>query len=266
MRIGVLAASDDNLYAAALVARAQQRGHELACVVYCGQSRLSRLTEHVRVAGVAATLRRIGQELRPAASGSDSPAEVLAAYARECGVGAWRPPLSRIAARDGLAILKASSLNAPAAVEFVQRHQPDLLLNAAGTIYRRPMLQAAPRGMLNAHMGRLPAMRGMNVLEWSLMAVEPLGVTIHFVEPGIDTGGILAFREIQPRLGDTIAALRCRSYAVSVDTMVRCIDELQAGTTPPCPQLPTEGRQYFVMHPRLLQVAEHRLTRRIAAS
>ena len=41
------------------------------------------------------------------------------------------------------------------------------------------------------HYGLLPRYRGMNVTEWSIYYDDPVGVTVHAVDPGIDTGEIL---------------------------------------------------------------------------
>jgi methionyl-tRNA formyltransferase len=120
--------------------------------------------------------------------------------------------------------------------------------------------------MLNAHMARLPRFRGMNVLEWSVWAGEPPAVTIHFVTSGIDLGDILAVREIPVTRDDTISTLRARSYAVMVEAMAESVAALHEGRETRTPQQPSEGRQYFAMHPELLRIAEQRLARRKTAA
>ncbi len=45
-------------------------------------------------------------------------------------------------------------------------------------------------GVLNAHGGILPEYRGMNVMEWSLLQGDQIGVTVHFIDSKIDTGQI----------------------------------------------------------------------------
>ncbi len=117
-------------------------------------------------------------------------------------------------------------------------------------------------GMLNAHMGLLPAFRGMNVLEWGLLAGQPIGVSVHFVTRGIDTGDILGFQKIPIEPGDTLDALRAKSLAINVELLARCVRQLAEGKAVRTPQRPEDGRQYFVMHPRLRRIVERQVARR----
>ncbi len=70
------------------------------------------------------------------------------------------------------------------------------------------MINSSRVGILNAHMGFLPTFRAMNVLEWSLHFNYKIGITIHFIDQGIDTGDILIFKEILIEKRDTIEKLR----------------------------------------------------------
>lgn len=50
-----------------------------------------------------------------------------------------------------------------------------------------------PARVLNLHLGKLPEYRGMRPINWSLRNGETVaGVTLHEVDPGIDTGPIVA--------------------------------------------------------------------------
>jgi len=132
--------------------------------------------------------------------------------------------------------------------------------NAGADIFRRDIIGAARRGILNGHMGYLPTYRGYNVLEWSLFGGHQVGVTLHFIDTGIDTGDILRFAPIRVEAGDTIESLRAKSYPVKIDLMAWAINALDAGCHR-TPQRLSEGRQYFAMHPRLRAVAEAQIGR-----
>jgi methionyl-tRNA formyltransferase len=121
------------------------------------------------------------------------------------------------------------------------------------------MLMVPRLGTINAHYGLLPAYRGMNVTEWSVSRGDPVGVTVHFVDEGVDTGPILAREEIAIDPGDTLATLRRKHQDIAARLLVRTTLELRDGTARAAAQELDQGRQYYRMHPALRRAAEARL-------
>ena len=121
------------------------------------------------------------------------------------------------------------------------------------------MLAVPPLGTINPHYGLLPAYRGMNVTEWSVYREDPVGVTIHLVDPGVDTGPILLREEIALDPGETLVSLRRRHQELAARMLVEAAVQLRDGTVRPREQAIEEGRQYYRMHPSLRRVAEARL-------
>ena len=70
------------------------------------------------------------------------------------------------------------------------------------------MIQAAKVAVLNAHPGLLPKYRGVDVIAWALLNGDPVGVTVHRVDAGIDTGDIILQDSVSLENGDTMASLR----------------------------------------------------------
>jgi methionyl-tRNA formyltransferase len=64
----------------------------------------------------------------------------------------------------------------------------DVGLHKSGTIYRQPTIDAFRLGILNPHIGILPEYRGRSVMEWSLLKNDRVGITVFFIDAGIDTG------------------------------------------------------------------------------
>ena len=73
--------------------------------------------------------------------------------------------------------------------------QLDLGLHKSGNIYRRETIECFRLGILNAHIGLLPKYRGRSVMEWSLLQGDPVGISVFFVDEGIDTGERIVFSE-----------------------------------------------------------------------
>jgi methionyl-tRNA formyltransferase len=93
-----------------------------------------------------------------------------------------------------LPIHTTRDLNSPAGLEFLARCAPDLLVSAFFDQRLGAAVLAVPRcGCLNIHPSLLPDFRGVDpVLQARLARVDSLGVTLHWMTPGLDEGAILA--------------------------------------------------------------------------
>ncbi|MGE0158391.1 MAG: methionyl-tRNA formyltransferase [Gemmatimonadales bacterium] len=107
--------------------------------------------------------------------------------------------LAAPAAKAGLRVLPARSVREPGFASVVREHEVDLLLNVHSLHIVADAVLAAPRiGAFNLHPGPLPAYAGLNTPGWAIYNGETeYGVTVHWMEPGIDTGPI-AFEERFP--------------------------------------------------------------------
>jgi folate-dependent phosphoribosylglycinamide formyltransferase PurN len=156
---------------------------------------------------------------------------------------------------QGVPCLLVSGINLPSSVDLVKRLQPDLLILAGAGILRNGILKIPRFGTLNAHMGLLPFFRGMNVAEWAALTGAPLGCSVHYVDEGVDTGRILATKEL-PRDGiRDIETLRDRVNRLQVDLLCKVLVAITEGQELPsyC-QLPEQGLQFFRMHPVLRRI------------
>ena len=164
--------------------------------------------------------------------------------------------LAQWALARGLPVKRVRNLADP---EPLRRLRPDLVVLVGADLVPASMLEVPPLGTINPHYGLLPAYRGMNVTEWSVYRSDPVGVTVHLVDPGVDTGPILLQEEIGLEPGDTLASLRRRHQEFAARLLVEAAVQLRDGTARPRVQALEEGRQYYRMHPSLRRVAEARL-------
>jgi methionyl-tRNA formyltransferase len=143
--------------------------------------------------------------------------------------------------------------------------EPDVVAFTGGGIIRNALIEAAGRGIFNAHMGRLPEYRGMDVVEWPILEgrhEEPgLAVTLHFMDRGIDTGPIARIERVPIRAGDSMERLRKRFEPVMVRLMIEGIRLVRDDALELRTQTESQGRQYYLMHPRLYKEARSRLER-----
>jgi methionyl-tRNA formyltransferase len=81
---------------------------------------------------------------------------------------------------------------------FIERHAPDFIVSYNYRyIVGEDVLQAVGAGRaVNLHIAFLPHNRGAHPNFWSWVDGTPKGVTIHCMDKGLDTGDILAQREV----------------------------------------------------------------------
>jgi folate-dependent phosphoribosylglycinamide formyltransferase PurN len=161
----------------------------------------------------------------------------------------------------GIPASEVDSINSAESVRLLQEHKIDLLVYAGAGILKKPLIDAAPLGVLNAHMGLLPAYRGMNVAEWATWNRDPVGCSVHLIDSGIDTGDILLVREADVTGARNVSEVRKlvdESQVELLGEVLRYV--LETGKLPPRrSQTEAEGRQYFTMHPVLVDALNRRL-------
>lgn len=102
--------------------------------------------------------------------------------------------------------------------DWLRRNAFDVGLHGMGVIYKRETIGCFRLGILNAHIGHLPGMRGRSVLEWSLvLGIDPC-VSTFFIDEGIDTGALIVHRFAPAR--ETVYS------AASIDDAKRRLFEL----------------------------------------
>jgi len=256
MKIAITTDSAINLYASTLICALERSGFTPVCVVSVEKSKAAKLRHELKRNGVASTFRKAIGSRYSAASPQGDPFSYLRDYAAEHNLDAWNTSLPILSTTLGIEYLSTENINSEFTVQNIVDRDIDIVVNAGGGIFRKAIVKAPKIGILNAHMGFLPTFRGMNVLEWSLFHRRKPGVTLHFIDTGIDTGDILLFNEIELCKTDTIDSLRAKALPVSVEAVLEGITGLADGRLQPASQSPQDGKQYYVMHERLKKVAE----------
>ena len=100
--------------------------------------------------------------------------------------------ISGVADHFGLSLWPARLVKDSAFAETVRRESVDLLLNIHSLYVIHPaVLDAVSIGSFNLHPGPLPRYAGMNAPSWAILNGETThGVTLHWMQAGIDTGPI----------------------------------------------------------------------------
>jgi len=92
--------------------------------------------------------------------------------------------------------LKHKNINSKEFIDVVSKYYSDLFVSMSfNQIFRKEIINLPKLKTINCHAGNLPFYRGRNILNWALINDEKeFGITVHFIDEGIDTGDIILQR------------------------------------------------------------------------
>ncbi len=101
--------------------------------------------------------------------------------------------LKDFAIRHNIDYLFPVKINSNEFIEISKSYNLDLFVSMSfNQIFKTPILNVPKLGVINCHAGKLPFYRGRNILNWALINDEKeFGITVHYVDEGIDTGDII---------------------------------------------------------------------------
>jgi len=164
--------------------------------------------------------------------------------ARRRLMSAWQ-----LADRHGIPSHETSNINGEAARAFLEGLQPDLLISAYfAQIVKAPVLAIPRLGALNVHPGWLPDYKGAMNYFWVVKNCEDrAGVSVHWMDEGIDTGAVLARRSFVLRPDATQQQVLTVTALIGARLLERVIRRLHRGERPAALPAATHSGRYFPM-------------------
>lgn len=109
-----------------------------------------------------------------------------------------------------------------------------IVVAAYGKILPQYVLGFPPRGCINVHASLLPRYRGAAPINWAIINGErESGVTIMYMEKGLDTGDMLLSVRTPIADDDTAGDLHDRLAVLGADALVHALALLEAGRITP---------------------------------
>jgi methionyl-tRNA formyltransferase len=117
---------------------------------------------------------------------------------------------------------------------FIREHAPDIILVNGTNLLREGILSLLPEiklGIINLHTGLSPYSRGGNCNLFMLLEGHPelVGVTVHHIDKGIDSGDIILSSQLQMEPGDTLEMIDARGFQLGIEMLLRAARQLQDG-------------------------------------
>jgi folate-dependent phosphoribosylglycinamide formyltransferase PurN len=153
---------------------------------------------------------------------------------------------------------EVTSINAEDAVNLIERLRPAIIVVAGTRIIGKRFLERVRCPIVNIHAGITPVYRGVHGGYWALVDQRPelCGVTVHLVDAGIDTGGVLKQALIQPSRADNFVTYPWIQLGVGLRLLVQLLPDLVAGRALTVKPLAEDS--HLRTHPTICEYCRHR--------
>jgi methionyl-tRNA formyltransferase len=153
----------------------------------------------------------------------------------------WGNPdahLRDLADSCGIPFLVEKNINSEEFGAKVLDYRCDLFVSMSfNQIFKKRLYSLPIHGTINCHAGKLPFYRGRNILNWALINDEmEFGITVHYIDDGIDTGDIINQKSYEITDEDTYSTLLERAYLGCADVLYEAIEKIREGRVQRLPQ------------------------------
>lgn len=133
--------------------------------------------------------------------------------------------------RDGIAVYRVGSHNSEEARALLRKLDPDVVAVYGTRMLSRATLGAIDVPFINYHAGINPKYRGQHPAYWALAAGDKdnAGVTVHLVDAGVDTGGVLYQERVVFEPADTISTYQTLQAVTGVSLFARALEDAICG-------------------------------------
>lgn len=148
------------------------------------------------------------------------------------------PPVKEKALEHGIPVFQPDRMKDEAFLAELKAMDPDAIVVVAfGRILPEVILDLPRYGCINVHASLLPKYRGAAPMQWAIINGEKeTGVTIMYMDKGMDTGDMLAKTVVPLDPGETGESLHDKLSVAGGPALLKVLDEIEAGTVVRTPQ------------------------------
>lgn len=161
--------------------------------------------------------------------------EVVAVYCPPDTPGGKPDPVKQKALQLGIPVHQHKSFKAPEVrEEFVGLNADLAILAFVSFIVPRQVFSVPRLGSICFHPSLLPKYRGASAINWALINGETVtGLSLFWVDPGIDTGPVLLQKEVKVEPDDTTGSLYFNKiFPLGIEAIGAAVDLIKAGNPP----------------------------------
>lgn len=137
--------------------------------------------------------------------------------------------LKNWASKLKIPFLPISNINSSDSINILKNYSADLMVSMSfNQILKKEIINLSKYGFINCHAGALPFYRGRNPLNWALINDEPFfGITVHFVDEGIDTGDIIEQEHFSIDDTDNYQSILLRAIEECANVLFRALIKIK---------------------------------------
>jgi methionyl-tRNA formyltransferase len=148
------------------------------------------------------------------------------------------PPIKAVLTGSEMSILQPAKIKNPEAIEQIRAMKSDVIVVMAyGQILPRAVLEIPKLACLNLHASLLPRWRGAAPIQAAIAAGDrETGITVMYMDEGLDTGDILLERKIDIARNETGESLHDRLGEIAPEALLESLRLLAGGKALRIPQ------------------------------
>lgn len=170
-------------------------------------------------------------------------------------------PVATLGEKLGIPVFRPNRLKDPEVYDLYVKLKPELAILAFVTDILPEKLLAIPRfGTICYHPSLLPRHRGASGIHWAIIQGDQrTGLTIFWVDRGIDTGPILLQKEVEIKPEDTTGSLYFNKlFPMGVEAIVEAVGLIKEGRAPRIPQDESKATYEPPCDDRVAQIDFHK--------
>lgn len=139
--------------------------------------------------------------------------------------------LREMAEKHDIPCIKHCNINLEPFINSARQYKCDLFVSMSfNQIFKLEIINLPQHKTINCHAGKLPFYRGRNILNWVLINDErEFGITVHYVDKGIDTGDIILQQVYPIDDSDTYQTLLEKAHHECAHLLYQAISQIQNG-------------------------------------
>jgi len=168
---------------------------------------------------------------------ADQGQEIAGLVVHPPGQGKCLDEMRSVAKRAGSVVIEDPLISKPEGLEQIRSCKADMAISVLfRNMLRKPFLDLFPKGCINLHPAFLPYNRGNYPNVWSIVEKTPAGVTLHYIDEGLDTGDIIAQEKVVVDVTDTGGTLYRKLERAALGLFQQTWPSIETGAAPRKPQ------------------------------
>lgn len=147
-------------------------------------------------------------------------------------------------------------------VDLLSQHNFDVIFNISGAYIPEVVLEKSRFGVIGAHYGYLPNIRGLDSIRWTIYLNRKLYVSHQILSKQYDMGDIVRREKVHIEAGEDIQSIRKKCQFLAAKGFLDIYDKLLTQSLKKIPQKISQGNTYYKMNKYFRRKTDFILTNR----